>query len=83
MQHELNLSLLKDNVSSFRRVVGAIIVMIVSSISNPMRQFVKHVGGTPVGGPFDCIDDHVEKAYCDDAKVKNNVIKLLIATTLE
>ena len=22
-----------------------------------------------VGGPYDCIDDHVEKAYCDDAKV--------------
>ncbi len=33
---------------------------------------MKHVGATPVGGPFDCIDDHVEKAYCDDAKVKDH-----------
>ena len=37
-------------------------------------------GRTPVGGPFDCIDDHVEKAYLDDAKVNLDffLLRLLV-----
>ena len=26
--------------------------------------------GSSVGGPFECIDGHVEKAFCDNAKVR-------------
>ena len=42
--------------------------------SNPLRKLLRGYrnglfGVSSLGGPFDCIDDHVEKAYFNDENV--------------